>query len=317
MDYVFAQGAVIGKDISSRLPEELDFELEGTLCQEIMPCVFLFTHTGFQQLTGVMWPCCFYKKKHYAAVMYDEHGNRLPELKAKGLSVVRNDRSLLNKRLSTTALTLAIMDNNPEGAVAYLREECRKLREGQLQIKDFMFSKQLHDLDPKTKSPHTALCRRLKARDPMLVPALGSKVEYVITKGHKELSEAAQRPEDVTMHDIDIGWYFDTQVLKGMVELLGPIINGGEKTLHRLLINDHNGQQTLYKALGKEDPAPAPQIRRAPQAPVAVSSKKQTGIGGAAPKTKAVKRKKAVVVVVADRKKQKGIASFLESKQID
>lgn len=230
MEYVFRKGAEICDVISSRLPEALEFELE-----------------------GVLWPASFYRKKCYCAQQWEEPTAPLEKLKLKGICCVRNDRSKLNKRVANEVLDISIRQGNGQAAIDYLIAQVRRLRQRKIEMKEFVLSKNLKTLTPATKSPHVELVKRLA---PLDRPVLGSKVEYVITMGGKnsELSDLSMRPEDVTVEQIDTKWYFETQILKPIVELVAPILgSNGEQQLTRLLSNEFNLQPTLAKSYGIKD----------------------------------------------------------------
>jgi DNA polymerase elongation subunit (family B) len=224
MNYVFEQGALICNDITGRLPPELIFELE-----------------------GVLWPSAFYKKKCYVAQSWESPSGPKTELKMKGICAVRNDRSKWNKRISIRALDLAIRQGDAESALQFLVTEVKRLNDRDIPLQEFIFSKNLKSLS--AKSPHVELVKRLPVEQR---PILGAKVEYVITDG-KDLSGSSRRPEDVTIGDIDTTWYFETQILKPLVELLSPIHPGGAAALKRMLVNTKNRQQTLEMCYKRED----------------------------------------------------------------
>jgi DNA polymerase elongation subunit (family B) len=186
----------------------------------------------------------------------------------------RNDWSLLCKNAANTVLKMGIQENNPDGAVRYLQDLCAKMRKHELPMSDFVISKQLHSLTPKTTSPHVALAQRLQATNPIDVPPLGSKVEYVIIKGYKDLSDASRRPEDVSVQDLDLDYYFEKQLLKPLTELVGPLVNGGEAKLRRLLVNENNNQKTMYQTFGVAEPL-SKQKRSVSQKTVKKEQKKQ------------------------------------------
>jgi DNA polymerase delta subunit 1 len=227
MKYVFDTGAKIGEDITSRLRHPLELELE-----------------------GVLYPAAYYKKKNYAAVLWENPVTPEPKMKMRGVVAVRNDWSRLTKRIATTVLNMGIRENDPEGAFQFLRDTLTDMRKGKLPVEDFVLSKELHDLSPKTISPHVALCKRLMIEDPMNVPVLGTKVEYVIVKGPKELYQASRRPEDVTSDQLDFEYYFEKQILKPLTALLAPLVDGGEAKLRRILTNEQNRMQTIFAAWG-------------------------------------------------------------------
>lgn len=232
-----------------------------------------------------MYPAAFYKKKNYAAVLYEQYDKPEAKLKMRGVCAVRNDWSLLCKNAATEVLKIGIQQNNPQGAIDYLRDVVQKMLRHELPMSNFVISKQLHDLNPKSISPHVALCQRLMLTAPMDVSSLGSKVEYVIVKGFSDLSDASRRPQDVTVQDLDLNYYFDRQLLKPLVELVGPLINGGQETLRRLLVNDRNRQNTIFEAFGLD---PSTQTPRAANSLIKKNKVVDGDEGGTAKKQRSI-----------------------------
>lgn len=250
MEYVFSKGAEICDIISSRLPGPLEFELE-----------------------GVLWPACYYKKKCYVAQSWEQWEQPQSKLKFKGICAVRNDRSKLNKRIANEVLNISIRQGDAQAAINYLISQVSALRQHKIPLGDFVLSKNLKTLTPASKSPHVELVRRLA---PVDRPVLGSKVEYVITAGgrNSELSDQSMRPQDTTVAAIDTKWYFETQILKPICELVGPILGeGGEGTLMRLLCNEFNLQRTLAESYGIADVDVKGQAKKKQKTEVKVQSK--------------------------------------------
>jgi DNA polymerase elongation subunit (family B) len=226
MNYVFEQGAAICNYISAQLPDALVFELE-----------------------GVLHPSIYYKKKNYTAKSWESPTDK-PKLKLKGVCAVRNDRSILNKRLSNQILQMTVMDNNVQGAYEYLKAEVTKLKQNQLQMSDFVISKNLKDFKPKNKSPHVTAALRLPEHER---PVLGEKIEYVITNFRgADISEKARVVSQATVFDMDRNWYFDTQIKKPILELLEPL--GTTAQLKQDLINIMQGQTSLATLFGSNNP---------------------------------------------------------------
>jgi DNA polymerase elongation subunit (family B) len=220
MQYVFEQGAIIGQAVTDSIPEELVFELE-----------------------GVLFPSIYYKKKCYAAKSWSKSDAPDKKLKLKGISAVRNDRSRLNKRLSNTVLELILNDNNVTGVMEFLLAEVKKLKSGELPMTEYVISKNLKSLTPKSKSPHVEAVLRLPIAER---PFLGSKTEYVIIAGRGELYEKSRVYTGQTDLVVDKTWYFDTQILNPMVDLLGPVIDIA--VLRRRLQNCFRNQGTIMFA---------------------------------------------------------------------
>ncbi|KAG5187345.1 hypothetical protein JKP88DRAFT_307603 [Tribonema minus] len=225
MEYVFKMSDIIGNHVTSYLHDTLGSD---AMCLE-----------G----EGVMWPMLYYKKKNYAAMLYEP--GKPPKMKMRGVVAIRNDWSRLTKELAGDVLRMAIQENNPTGALAHLRETLTKMRNGEIPSEMFVIKKQLHSYEPKTKSPHTQMAIRIRKKDPAAAPILGSKVAYVFRKGPQDISDRAYPPEDVAPADIDTTYYFERQLLKPMSELLSPMIAGGINKLRRLLENEQARQPEI------------------------------------------------------------------------
>lgn len=233
MKYVFEKAAEISKAVNVELPSRLNFEVE-----------------------GVQYPSVFYKKKNYAAIMWENPDAPKSGVKTKGLVAVRNDKSALLKRTSTEILNLSVNENNPHGAFDYLKGVVFDLMNNRLPLTDFVFNITLKDMNPKSISPHVHLAKRKAEIGQPYV--LGTKVSYIVCKGFDSLSESAQTLEDIQASNgalqVDIEWYFQKQIIIPILPLMQPFFEGGEKTLISILKNQFNKQNNLYTSFGLEQP---------------------------------------------------------------
>lgn len=174
----------------------------------------------------------------YAAKSWSHDQSPDKKLKLKGISAVRNDRSKLNKRLSNAVLNMVLIDNSVSGVIEYLVNEVKRLKADTIPLSEFVISKNLKSLSPKTKSPHVEAVLRLPKEER---PFLGSKCQYVIISGPGELYEKSRIVEEGLQ--IDKTWYFDTQILNPMIDLLGPVVDVA--VLKRRLQNCYRNQGTI------------------------------------------------------------------------
>ena len=255
MKYVFTMADTIAADITAGLHEKLQ-------------------HTSMvMEAECVMYPSLFLRKKGYAARLWETAEAPEEKLKIRGLCAVRNDLSLLTKRLSTDVLQMVVRDGKPQEALVHVQKTLKRMRDGRLSVDNFIISKQLHTYAPKTKSAHTTLALRIKARDPASAPALGTEIEYVIRRGAEDISERAVLPEEIATGDTDFSFSFNNQVLKPITEILG-VVCGGDAKLRRLLCNEHAGQAeitTMFAATKKA----AVEVKAKVEAVTAAGTKKR------------------------------------------
>ncbi|KAG5191273.1 hypothetical protein JKP88DRAFT_251606 [Tribonema minus] len=273
---------------------------------------------------GVLHPLAYYKKKRYAAMLHEP--GKPTKMKMRGVVAVRNDWSRLTKELAGDVLRMSIQENDPTGALAHLRDTLAKMRRGEIPSEMFVIKKQLHTYEPKTKSPHTQMAIRIRKKDPSAAPILGSKVEYVFRRGPEDISDRAYSPEEVAPNQIDIGYYFERQLLKPMSELLAPMIDGGIGKLRRLLVNEQAQQPEISAfAEGYKERIASTTV---PAVSADVGSKKPrqaglgmfgmsggTGVSKWAVDTEKPKRKVAQISGNAKKSKQQTLAFFVPISQ--
>jgi DNA polymerase elongation subunit (family B) len=243
MRYVFRKSSEIADEITRRLHANLG-------CDAMA-----------MEHEGVMYPFAYYRKKHYASMLWENPEEPNKKIKIKGLVAIRNDWSLITKKLANEVLDMSIKQRRPEEAVAHLRSTLADMRAGRLDVGLFRICKELHTYTPKTKSAHTNMCIRIRNQDPHSAPILGTKVDYVIRRGPEDISDRAYPPEEVRPEDIDVEFYFEKQLLKPLSEILAPMINGGIGKLRRILINENASQAEITKYIAvrpRTDVAPPP-----------------------------------------------------------
>lgn len=164
-------------------------------------------------------------------------------------------------------MRLGVKEGQPHEALEHLRSVLKSMRKGEIPLEDFIISKELHSLEPKSMSPHVAVCLRIKKTNPHAVPALGSKVQYVMCNDPRpDVSSKARSPDEVTdISMIDTDFYFNNQIINPLADLMSPLLEaaeGGsssresaEKRLRRMLTNEHGRQPTIYSCFGGSEPS--------------------------------------------------------------
>ena len=154
-------------------------------------------------------------KKKYA--LLDEGGNLL----VRGLETVRRDWCNLAKDTQRKVLQLTLGERDVEGAIAYVRNVVKRLRRGEIPLRDLIIYEELTKPLSAYKQigPHVVAARKLKERGVEI--AEGTVVTFVITSGHGSISERAEPVEYVSSEDrIDSTYYIEHQLLPPVLRIL-------------------------------------------------------------------------------------------------
>ena len=171
-------------------------------------------------------------------------------LDSKGLETVRRDNANLTKQVVGTALDMILLESNPDGAIAFVKQKISELLQNKIDITDLIITKGLTktaDQYAGNKLGHVELAARMKERDPGSAPSVGSRVAYVMVKGNKRQKayELAEDPLYVLANDIpiDFQWYLDHQLAEPLKRIFEPVIPNVSASL---LGGDHT--RKVYKA---------------------------------------------------------------------
>jgi DNA polymerase I/DNA polymerase-2 len=185
--------------INKRLPGIMELEL-----QDIYKCG-IFIPRGIGPGTA---------KKKYALI--DFKGNLL----VRGLEKVRRDWCKLARDTQEKVLRLVLEKNDMKGAVEYVKEVIKKLREHKVNLKDLTIYEQL--VKPieeyKAVGPHVMVAKKMRERGKLVGP--GIVIMFAITKGKGSISERAELIEDVKLEDIDEEYYIHHQILPAALRIL-------------------------------------------------------------------------------------------------
>lgn len=168
------------------------------------------------------FPYLLISKKRYAGKKYE--GNNV-FMSTSGLETGRRDNCALLRRIMNETLRIMLWDNNPNGALEYVKTEQQKLLRGKIMIDELIITVELKN-DPDTYkilNPVSHLAKRMKKRDPSNAPKPGERVAYVIVDRGKR-AKTMEKSEDPLFAiqnklPIDYAWYNEHQLAKPIYRL--------------------------------------------------------------------------------------------------
>lgn len=186
--------------INKALPESMELELEDFYVSG----VFVGKRGGD---TGA--------KKKYA--LLSESGR----IKIRGFELVRRDWSNIARETQRRILESVLGKGGKEDAVRIIKETIKKLRDGDVDIKDLVIHTQLRKRiesydakSPELSAAKKAIEKGVRKRDELE----GSTIDYVITKNGSSISEKAELEEIAKSYDAD--YYINNQVIPATLKIL-------------------------------------------------------------------------------------------------
>jgi len=192
---------------ASKISEELvDFvnkELEGIVKMKV---------------EGIFKTLLVLTKKRYAGWNFEKLDSIWKEkIVMKGIETVRRDWCDLVSKTLYQVIDIILKEQNPKKALKYVREILTKLNKSEIPIEDLVITKGITKSlkEYKGVQPHVELVKKLRKRSPGGAPGIGDRIGYVIIQGAQMLSERAEDPEYVKVHNlkIDSKYYIESQLL--------------------------------------------------------------------------------------------------------
>jgi DNA polymerase I len=192
---------------ASKISEELvDFvnkELEGIVKMKV---------------EGIFKTLLVLTKKRYAGWNFEKSDSVWKEkIVMKGIETVRRDWCDLVSKTLYQVIDIILKEQNPKKALKYVREILTKLNKSEIPIEDLVITKGITKSlkEYKGVQPHVELVKKLRKRSPGGAPGIGDRIGYVIIQGAQMLSERAEDPEYVKVHNlkIDSKYYIESQLL--------------------------------------------------------------------------------------------------------
>lgn len=177
-------------DFNATLPESMELEYEG------------FYRRGF-----------FVTKKRYAVI---EDGVII----AKGLELVRRDWAPVAKDTQQGILMAILKDGDVEKAVQIIRKILKKVKSGDVDMKDLIIHTQITKKlsDYKQIGPHVVAAQRLE--DKGMKIGRGTIIQYVVVKGKGPISQRAIPFEDSEKYIYDYDYYIDNQIIPAVSRIM-------------------------------------------------------------------------------------------------
>lgn len=155
-------------------------------------------------------------KKRYA--LLDEKG----KVKITGFETVRRNWSKIGKEVQEKVLSL-VLTNQVEAAVQYVKETVKKLKKGEIPLRQLIIKTQItRELDDYASvGPHVTVARRMQGLGERVLP--GTLIEYVITKGVGLVRERAKLPSEAKEGEYDADYYINHQLLPAVAGIFAVL----------------------------------------------------------------------------------------------
>lgn len=158
-----------------------------------------------------------------------------------GIETVRRDNAPIVPELLSKSLETLMIKNDPDAAVAYVKEVISDLLNDRIDISKLIITKELTKPFYAAKQPHAELAEKLRKRDPGSAPKVGDRVSFVICAGDKR-SLASTRSEDPVYAldnciPLDLDYYLMNQISKPVLRIFEPIL--GDKANDVLFKGEH------------------------------------------------------------------------------
>lgn len=130
----------------------------------------------------IMYPWFSVNKKRYAYINFDQK-----KITYMGLETKRRDNAEFCRNVQERTMEILMKEKNIEKAIAFVREESRKLLEGEVDIMQLVVTKQYARLDYKSDTlPHLVVVKKAIHRGETPYE-IGQRIPYVIVKGDEKL----------------------------------------------------------------------------------------------------------------------------------
>jgi DNA polymerase I/DNA polymerase-2 len=168
-------------------------------------------------------------KKRYALI------DDKKTLTIRGLETVRRDWCNLAKKVQRRVLELILSKKDVNGAVEYVQDVIRKLKQKKIPLKDLTIYEQLTKplSEYKAIGPHVVAARKIKERGRPI--GEGMIIMFVITKGKGSISQRAEPIEDANIKDIDEDYYIHHQIVPAALRILTVLGVNEEQLIGRSL----------------------------------------------------------------------------------
>lgn len=155
-------------------------------------------------------------KKRYVGLTQDM------KIDVVGFEAVRGDWSELAKEAQASVAEIVLKKGSVQEAVSYVKDLTRRLKEGKIEMEKLVIWKTItRRIDEyKAEQPHVSAAKIMMKQGIKVEP--GSKVGYVVVKGHGPLYTRARPYFMARMEDIDVDYYVEKQIVPAVLRILAP-----------------------------------------------------------------------------------------------
>ncbi|CAL8467309.1 g6846 [Coccomyxa elongata] len=181
-------------------------------------------------------PYLLINKKRYAGLLYT-NPDKYDKMDTKGIETVRRDNCQLVRTVVSTCLEMILINEDEEGAKAYVRQTISDLLMNRLDLSLLVITKALSRADTAyaAKQGHVELAKKMRKRDPATAPTVGDRVAYVHIKAAKGVKayDKAEDPIYALEHNlpIDFQHYLDHHLEQPLQRLFAPMMNNPKELM--------------------------------------------------------------------------------------
>jgi DNA polymerase delta subunit 1 len=183
----------------------------------------------------VYYPYVLYSKKRYAAIKFEELGEK-GKMDVKGLALVRRDFSPITREILKESLDTILHAKNTPTAIKETREKIRKVLDNEYPMEKFVMSKTLKNDYKNLCQPHLHVADKIYERTGFPVPS-GTRVPfvYIEDRANPDIKQSFKAEDPVFARDngliVDRLFYIEHQLFKPIISLFDPLVDDPEKEI--------------------------------------------------------------------------------------
>lgn len=245
-DSVFVDFQITDKKTGEKLSDHNALAVSiklGILCGDLINCILPYPHNLEYEKT--FWPFIILTKKRYVGNLYFEDPNKFFQ-KSMGIVLKRRDNADIVKIVVGGIVDKLLNEGSAKNAVAFVRNELKKILSGKYPIEKFIVTKTLRsEYADRTRIVHAVLADRMSARDPGNKPQSNDRIPYVFVeiKGKADIQgDRVENPEYIIENDlkIDYLYYITNQIMKPSVQFLEHVVKNPKKIFDDYILREVN-----------------------------------------------------------------------------
>jgi DNA polymerase delta subunit 1 len=180
----------------------------------------------------IYYPYVLYSKKRYAAVKFEELGEK-GKIDVKGLALVRRDFCPITREILKESLDTILHAKNTPTAIKETRDKIHKVLNNEFPMEKFSMSKTLKTDYKNTCQPHLHVADKIFQRTGFPVPS-GARVPfvYIEDRANADIKQSLKAEDPTFARDngliVDRLFYIEHQLLKPIISLFDPLVDDPE-----------------------------------------------------------------------------------------